>query len=146
LAELAAIMRPKQATKANRSLARGGTRDPAEGKSSDHLYLQIARALKKEIVEGVYPVGSQLPTEDELCKRFSCSRYTVREALRRLREDGLVSSRPRAGTLVGRFLCAGCVVDQRPGVFGGRYALRHRLHGNAAHRRQARRMDRTGQG
>jgi DNA-binding GntR family transcriptional regulator len=100
LAELAAIMRPKQATKANRSHARGGTRDPAEGKSSDHLYLQIARALKKEIVEGVYPVGSQLPTEDELCKRFSCSRYTVREALRRLREDGLVSSRPRAGTLV----------------------------------------------
>ena len=28
------------------------------------------------------------------------SRYTIREALRRLREDNLVSSRPRAGTLV----------------------------------------------
>ena len=49
---------------------------------------------------GCIPVGSQLPTEHELCERFAVSRYTVREALRRLREDNLVSSRPRAGTLV----------------------------------------------
>ncbi len=67
---------------------------------NDHLYLQVARALKKEIVGGVYPVGSQLPTEDDLCERFSVSRYTVREALRRLREDNLVSSRQGAGTVV----------------------------------------------
>jgi GntR family transcriptional regulator len=67
---------------------------------ADHRYLQVARALRKEIVDGVYPVGSQLPTEHELCERFSVSRYTVREALRRLREDNLVSSRPRAGTMV----------------------------------------------
>lgn len=68
--------------------------------ATDHRYLQVARALRKEIIDGVYPVGSQLPTEYELCQRFSVSRYTVREALRRLREDNLVSSRPRAGTLV----------------------------------------------
>ncbi|MBV9516223.1 MAG: GntR family transcriptional regulator [Mycobacteriaceae bacterium] len=66
----------------------------------EHRYLQVARALRKEIVDGVYPVGSQLPTEHELCERFSVSRYTVREALRRLRDDNLVTSRPRAGTLV----------------------------------------------
>ncbi len=68
--------------------------------SADHRYIQVARTLRKEIVDGVYPVGSQLPTEHELCQRFSVSRYTVREALRRLREDNLVSSRPRAGTMV----------------------------------------------
>lgn len=68
--------------------------------ASDHRYLQVARALRTEIVDGVYPVGSQLPTEHELCERFSVSRYTIREALRRLRDDHLVSSRPRAGTLV----------------------------------------------
>ncbi|MGB7357093.1 MAG: GntR family transcriptional regulator [Mycobacterium sp.] len=68
--------------------------------AGDHRYLQVARALRKEIVDGVYPVGSQLPTEHELCERFSVSRYTIREALRRLREDHLVASRPRAGTLV----------------------------------------------
>ena len=72
----------------------------SETTSGEHRYLQVARALRKDIVDGVYPVGSQLPTEHELCQRFSVSRYTVREALRRLRDDNLVSSRPRAGTLV----------------------------------------------
>ncbi len=57
-------------------------------------------ALKQEIVDGVYPVGSLIPTEDELGKRFEVSRYTVREALRVLREEGLVSSRRGAGTIV----------------------------------------------
>ncbi|HTV96123.1 MAG TPA: GntR family transcriptional regulator [Steroidobacteraceae bacterium] len=73
---------------------------PASLKAPEHLYLQVARALKEEIVGGVYPVGSQLPTEDELCERFAVSRFTVREALRRLREDNLVSSRQGAGTVV----------------------------------------------
>lgn len=68
--------------------------------TTEHRYLQVARTLRKEIVDGIYPVGSQLPTEHELCDRFAVSRYTVREALRRLRDDNLVSSRPRTGTLV----------------------------------------------
>lgn len=68
--------------------------------ATDHRYLQIARTLRKEIVDGVYPVGSQLPTEHQLCERFAVSRFTIREALRRLREDNLVTSRPRAGTRV----------------------------------------------
>jgi GntR family transcriptional regulator len=67
---------------------------------TDHRYLQVARTLRKEIVDGVYPVGSQLPTEQRLCERFEVSRYTIREALRRLRDDNLIASRPRAGTLV----------------------------------------------
>lgn len=67
---------------------------------TDPRYLQVAHTLRQEIVDGVYPVGSQLPTEHELCERFSVSRYTVREALRRLREDNLIASRRRAGTLV----------------------------------------------
>jgi GntR family transcriptional regulator len=71
-----------------------------DARPADHRYLQVARTLRKEIVDGVYPVGSQLPTEHQLCERFSVSRYTVREALRRLRDDNLVASRPRAGTLV----------------------------------------------
>lgn len=64
------------------------------------LYVQVANTLRDEIVSGVYPIGSLLPTEDSLCERFSVSRYTVREALRLLREDGLVASRRGAGTAV----------------------------------------------
>ncbi len=71
-----------------------------EQQSKRPLYLQVSDTLREEIVSGVYPVGARLPTEDALCDRFSVSRYTVREALRLLREDGLVSSRKRAGTVV----------------------------------------------
>ncbi len=76
--------------------SRRGARKPAP------LYLQVVQALKGEIVKGVYPVGGQLPTEEELCGRFGVSRYTVREALRRLRDDRLVASRQGAGTVVVR--------------------------------------------
>lgn len=84
------------------SLPKGASRAPKQAKlkSEPPLYVRVAQALKEEIVSGVYPVGSQLPAEDELCKRFSVSRYTVREALRLLREDDLVSSRQGAGTTV----------------------------------------------
>jgi GntR family transcriptional regulator len=68
--------------------------------SATPLYLQVAAALKDAIVSGAYPVGSLLPTEDVLCERFAVSRYTVRSALRLLRDDGLVHSRQGAGTVV----------------------------------------------
>ena len=94
-------MRSKIESRTNPAKAakRGLSRTVAD-KPDDHLYLQLVRTLKKEIVDGVYPVGSQLPTEDKLCERFGVSRYTVREALRRLRDDNLVSSRQGAGTIV----------------------------------------------
>ncbi len=72
----------------------------AAGGKPSPLYVQLAGVLKDEILSGVYLVGSLLPTEDRLCERFSVSRYTVREALRILREGGLVESRQGAGTVV----------------------------------------------
>jgi len=81
-------------------------------KGNDLLYLQILRSLKDEIVRGVYPVGSQLPTEGALCARFAVSRYTVREALRRLREDRLIASRRGAGTVVVPPSAAGAYVNE----------------------------------
>jgi GntR family transcriptional regulator len=66
------------------------------------LYRQLVQTLKTDILNGIYPVGAQLPTEEELCVRFEVSRHTVREALRQLRNDGLVSSRQGAGTTVLR--------------------------------------------
>lgn len=81
------------------NLAVGSTKVGCE-EAKQPLYMQVALELKGEIVNGLYPVGSLIPTEDELCKRFSVSRYTVREALRVLREEGLVSSRRGAGTIV----------------------------------------------
>ena len=65
-------------------------------------YVQIVNVLKARIVSGLYPVGSLLPTEADFCAEFAVSRYTVREALRRLMEFGLVSRRQGSGTIVER--------------------------------------------
>ncbi len=64
------------------------------------LYLRIEQILKDEILAGQHPVGALLPPEIELCTRFNVSRYTVRAALRRLLDAGLVARRQGAGTIV----------------------------------------------
>jgi DNA-binding GntR family transcriptional regulator len=64
------------------------------------LYLQVASTLRTAIIRGIYPVGSRIPTEDELCQHFKVSRHTVREALRQLRSDGLITSRPGSRPIV----------------------------------------------
>ncbi|UFN47114.1 GntR family transcriptional regulator [Roseomonas sp. OT10] len=53
-----------------------------------------------EIGAGRYAVGEQLPTEAVLCDRFGVSRHTVRQALRELKEFGVVSAHPGIGTWV----------------------------------------------
>lgn len=64
------------------------------------LYVQIAARLRERITNGDYPVGSLLPTEAELGETFATSRNTVREALRRLVELGLIRRRQGAGSMV----------------------------------------------
>jgi GntR family transcriptional regulator len=63
-------------------------------------YQRVADDLTKRIGSGKYPVGGYLPTEMELCQQYGISRHTVREALRQLRDAGLISRRRRIGTEV----------------------------------------------
>lgn len=63
-------------------------------------YKQISRELIEDIADGTYPPGAQLPTELELSRRFQVNRHTVREAIRALREDGLVFSIRGKGNFV----------------------------------------------
>lgn len=63
-------------------------------------YLLLAQTLMDDIRSGRYQVGDLMPTELELCKQFNVSRYTVREAVRRLTELGLVTRQPGVGTRV----------------------------------------------
>jgi GntR family transcriptional regulator, transcriptional repressor for pyruvate dehydrogenase complex len=62
----------------------------------DQLYGQIL----DHIVSGRLKEGDRLPPEKEICELFGVSRPTVREALLRLRADGLIQARQGAGTFV----------------------------------------------
>jgi len=72
----------------------------AENGSELPRYYQVSNILAKRIEEGKYKVGDLMPTEIELCNEFDISRYTVREALRRLAEAGLVRRRQGSGTQI----------------------------------------------
>jgi DNA-binding GntR family transcriptional regulator len=63
-------------------------------------YAQIFDTLSRRMQTGHYPVDMRLPTESELCDEFNVSRFTVREALRRLVEQGMVQRRQGAGSVV----------------------------------------------
>lgn len=61
---------------------------------------KIVKELVHGIVTGKWPVGEMLPTEQELCERFKCSRVTIRRALDSLLKAGMIERRPRIGTKV----------------------------------------------
>jgi GntR family transcriptional regulator len=65
-----------------------------------HRYERIAQALEERISSGSVAIGETLPTEADLCRKYRVSRYTAREALRQLRDAGLITRRPRAGSTV----------------------------------------------
>ena len=58
--------------------------------------------ILNRILEGEYKEGERLPTEHALAERFETSRPTVREALARLRADGIIVTRHGSGTTVAR--------------------------------------------
>lgn len=65
-------------------------------KLSDRVYEYIL----DQLIAGAFPVNSRLPTEMELGQRLGVSRPVVRDALQRLREEGLLASRQGSGTVV----------------------------------------------
>lgn len=64
------------------------------------LHERIYSRLRKVISSAGIGVGQKLPTESDLCQQFNVSRITVRHALNRLSNDGLISRTPRRGTIV----------------------------------------------
>jgi GntR family transcriptional repressor for pyruvate dehydrogenase complex len=68
------------------------------GGMSRGIYEEIFR----RITDGTYLTNNRLPTEQDFAKEFEVSRPVVREALARLRIDGLVDSRKGAGSFVRR--------------------------------------------
>jgi GntR family transcriptional regulator len=81
-------------------LTRAYARPVSNGGNRKLRYEEIFETLRDRIAIGMYPIGMSLPTEAELCAEFSVSRFTAREALRRLVESGMIGRRKGAGSYV----------------------------------------------
>ncbi|HET9408557.1 MAG TPA: FadR/GntR family transcriptional regulator [Candidatus Sulfotelmatobacter sp.] len=67
---------------------------------ASRLYEQIVEQIEECIVQGDLKPGDQLPAERELAQRFGVSRTAVREAVKALREKGLVEAYSGRGTFI----------------------------------------------
>lgn len=73
------------------------THDPL---SSSRLYEQMAQRIRQRIVDGDIKTGHRLPNERDLAKQYGVSRTVVREAIKTLKQEGLVEVRAGLGTFV----------------------------------------------
>ena len=67
---------------------------------TSRLFEQIVQQVEDSILKGQLKPGDQLPAERELAQRFGVSRTAVREAVKTLREKGLVEAYSGRGTFV----------------------------------------------
>lgn len=58
---------------------------------------RVTAALMKEIDAGTFPAGARLPSENVLAKQFGVSRTVLREAISRLKQEGVVEGRQGSG-------------------------------------------------
>ena len=66
------------------------------------LYYQFKQELKNRIQDGTFKVNDQIPTENEFCEALQISRPTVRQALKELIQEGLLTRRKPLGTFVSQ--------------------------------------------
>lgn len=70
------------------------------GKIKNRKYHTIQDYIRKRIQGGTYPVGSYLPSENEICGQFSTTRTTVRKALDELLKEGFIEKEQGKGSKV----------------------------------------------
>jgi len=63
-------------------------------------YIQLIEALKEKIQSGEWQAGDQIPSEPDLCESYGVSRTVVRQSLREIELEGLITRRKGKGTFV----------------------------------------------
>ena len=67
---------------------------------TEPLYLRVEQEIVEKIAQGDFAIGDLLPTEAELRETYGVSRDTIRKALRRIHDRGMIERRTSAGTRV----------------------------------------------
>ncbi len=84
----------------NQALTAAGSKLTYRVVKPSRLYEQILQQVEQAIVKGQLKPGDQLPPERDMAQRFGVSRTAVREAVKALREKGLVEAHTGRGTFV----------------------------------------------
>lgn len=69
-------------------------------KNNRPVYLQIYKQIRQDIIDGIYPLGTKLPSIRLLCDELSVSTVTVDHAYALLCDEGYIESRERSGFIV----------------------------------------------
>lgn len=73
---------------------------PLNRSSPVPLWAQVEESIGRAIADGRLAPGQRLEPEARLCRRFSVSRPTLRQALVGLRRRGLITGQPGTGTFI----------------------------------------------
>lgn len=68
--------------------------------SYEPAYIQLANILRRQIADGLFRPGDQLPSEAQLCRRYQVSPMTVRRSINLLADQDVVSTAQGRGTFV----------------------------------------------
>jgi DNA-binding GntR family transcriptional regulator len=74
--------------------------DVIDRNAYEPAYAQLANILRRQIAEGEFRPGDQLPSEAQLCRRYGISPMTVRRTINLLSDQGVVSTEQGRGTFV----------------------------------------------
>lgn len=103
----------------------------------ERLSDQVADLFMEQIKEGLFKVGDSIPSEASLSKQFGVSRTVIREALARLKYEGVLESKRKTGAQIGSLanlltfrLDVGAEVSSQE--LTALYELRAALEGDAA--------------
>src|SRR5271170_6606962 len=81
-------------------LVRAGENPVYKVVRTSRLYEKIVQQIEESVLKGILKPGDQLPAERELAQRLGVSRTAVREAIKALREKGLVEAYTGRGTFI----------------------------------------------
>jgi GntR family transcriptional regulator len=91
------------------------------------FYFQLAEMLEEEIVTGRWDPGTRVPSETELGARYGLSRTTIRQALARLEQEGLVTREKGRGTFVASSRPRSWLIQSTEGFFHDEFLRAGRL-------------------
>jgi len=74
--------------------------DLIDRQSSEPAYAQLANIIRRQIAEGAFRPGDQLPSEAQLCRRYGISPMTVRRSINLLADQDVVNTVQGRGTFV----------------------------------------------